>query len=151
MFLLKYLVYSQIWLHCLTEDCHFSYITKKEKEKKEKKRPLRFPLPSSSPLKNSPLQELRHTWTAEHHNEEQSFTSSTLLSPKILSSLGASTLHMNSWTPLWRTEFHHARQVQLNLLQLLSLCNLCNSILLSPKIISSLTSLDLNTHEQLAE
>jgi hypothetical protein len=36
------------------EDCHFSYITKMEKRKR-KKRPLRFPLPSSSPLKNSLL------------------------------------------------------------------------------------------------
>lgn len=31
-FLLKYPVYSQISLNCLMEDCHFSYIAKKEKK-----------------------------------------------------------------------------------------------------------------------
>jgi hypothetical protein len=34
-FLFSYIVYSQIWLNCLLDNRHFSYITKLKKKKKE--------------------------------------------------------------------------------------------------------------------
>jgi hypothetical protein len=41
---LLYLVYSQIWLYLLVDDCQFRYITKLKKKRKEKKKALELQL-----------------------------------------------------------------------------------------------------------